>query len=208
MKRTDWKQIIDTYSEVKSYAETARLLGLNYNTVRKVVLQSQGLCICRNPIDFTRSSIACSTCLDKRAKYQKAKYKRLKEAAICVTCGQPLARGSTQFCTKHLALRKETIKRFTQNHPNLALYHQHYNYNAEDTRIIRQAVERANHSCEICGNTETRLQAHHVDLNQEHHTLDNLIVLCFFCHRAVHNLLRSLDGNALMAFVKEHYLAD
>ena len=52
--------------------------------------------------------------------------------------------------------------------------------------VYALAHERALFSCETC-NGSTSLGIHHKDGVHENHSLDNVIVLCWPCHRAVHN---------------------
>ena len=51
-------------------------------------------------------------------------------------------------------------------------------FNAELTAYIR---EIDNHRCRLCG-IRAKLYVHHIDLDREHNTDDNLISLCAKCH--------------------------
>lgn len=41
--------------------------------------------------------------------------------------------------------------------------------------------------CIICGDTEKRIEVHHIDGNSENNQLRNLGVVCSFCHFAIHD---------------------
>ena len=56
-------------------------------------------------------------------------------------------------------------------------------------KLVCQIVHDRNH-CELCGKTNCKLDAHHIQgrVGQLKYCLDNLILLCFNCHRrGVHN---------------------
>lgn len=55
--------------------------------------------------------------------------------------------------------------------------------------VRRRVLERDNEQCQLCGTSgENRLQVHHVTYRSQGgtHTEDNLVTLCWVCHRAVH----------------------
>ena len=55
--------------------------------------------------------------------------------------------------------------------------------------LRKQALERAEFSCEDCGKTGVPLQVHHIEYPKsfEDDSVDNLVVLCEMCHFKEHN---------------------
>ena len=46
-------------------------------------------------------------------------------------------------------------------------------------------LNRFNNECQICYST-TKVQIHHLDRNRENNKKNNLMVLCYNCHRKLH----------------------
>ena len=207
MRKKNWKLILDVYKEVGTYKETAEQLGVHYNTVRKVVKQSKGTCICGNPIDWTRSTIQCSKCLDYRKSITKKKFDNRKEKGVCVVCESDLAKHSSQYCEKHLEAHREASNTHIKKNPQALKQKMREWYRSKAWNGLRKkALNRAEYKCEICENSESRLHVHHVDRTSINHDLSNLIVLCFYCHQTIHSLLKSKNPEKLLKYIQEIYL--
>lgn len=47
----------------------------------------------------------------------------------------------------------------------------------------KKAIEYYGHVCESCGETRSFMEVHHLDGNHENDDIENLIVLCRYCHK-------------------------
>ncbi|WP_301663703.1 HNH endonuclease [Methanoculleus frigidifontis] len=66
----------------------------------------------------------------------------------------------------------------------------------------KSALERDGHCCAICGRAE-ELHVHHIDGDNTHDWLENLVTLCEHCHARVHTELRREGGDERVARVLE-----
>ena len=72
-------------------------------------------------------------------------------------------------------------------------------------------------NCYFCGNVKRNIKRnvkvyrinkiesviHHIDYNQENNSKDNLIELCFSCHKRLHNIYNNLVKNDFLNFKKK-----
>jgi len=68
-------------------------------------------------------------------------------------------------------------------------------------KLKRELLERANNSCQHCGNSNAKLHIHHIDKNPSNNSKNNLIVLCPTCH----SIAESLNVTALRNEAKKAY---
>lgn len=64
----------------------------------------------------------------------------------------------------------------------------------ESTR--RKVLDRDSEQCQSCGTGgENRLQLHHIEFRSQGggHDADNLVTLCFRCHRLVHEAVLEIE---------------
>jgi len=54
--------------------------------------------------------------------------------------------------------------------------------------------------CFLCDKMHANLECHHIDHNELNHRLDNLVLLCKFCHKLVH-LKRFVFQNVLTSHI-------
>ena len=64
----------------------------------------------------------------------------------------------------------------------LTIKHKH-----KSAKLTQSLYERCNHRCEICGKYCQVLEKHRIVLGAEY-VLENILMLCFMCHRLVHEL--------------------
>ena len=57
---------------------------------------------CPNPPVEGKSK--CQRCLDRNAAYMRRRYKKRRDANVCIDCGGKRTPGSTHYCSYHLAL--------------------------------------------------------------------------------------------------------
>jgi 5-methylcytosine-specific restriction endonuclease McrA len=75
-----------------------------------------------------------------------------------------------------------------------------YPYPGNWGSIRGEIIERDNGECRECG-SETNLEVHHKDRNQDNNNKSNLITLCTRCHTKEHHPLqdRSMPGSTTIA---------
>lgn len=71
--------------------------------------------------------------------------------------------------------------------------------NGGDFRNIRPKIlERDNHKCVLCEDTEGRLHVHHIDVDRDNNEPRNLLTLCNSCHCRAHSYDYEKDWRPLM----------
>jgi hypothetical protein len=116
------------------------------------------------------------------------KKKSLKINDICVICGNNFKRYPNQIkqtCNTVCAKINMTNVMGKSNNCNwrggVADYPNHYFFKKQ--RLI--VLKSANYSCTKCGGKE-KLVVHHKDFTKNYNELNNLLVLCFSCHKLEH----------------------
>ncbi len=66
-----------------------------------------------------------------------------------------------------------------------------------------QVLSRDGHSCVICSGTED-LHIHHIDADNTHDNLKNLITLCPYCHARAHSERKKAGGRERVIQVIRH----
>jgi len=54
--------------------------------------------------------------------------------------------------------------------------------------IREKILERDDYRCGLCQGRKGKLTLHHIDGNKNNNNFDNLIILCWSCHQAIHIL--------------------
>lgn len=121
-------------------------------------------------------------------------YARNMPKKQCVVSGCEKEAGRLGYCKFHLsrtrsgtALTRPKGVAGELNHNwkgGIAQYPNH----SEMKRMRKQALEDANYICQMCGG-EAKL-VHHKDNSKDNHSKDNLIPMCYKCHRQLHAKLR------------------
>jgi 5-methylcytosine-specific restriction endonuclease McrA len=58
-------------------------------------------------------------------------------------------------------------------------------------------LQKADYKCEMCGNgrhTGDSIEIHHKDFNEKNNDISNFQVLCFRCHRGLHEIQRESEA--------------
>lgn len=72
--------------------------------------------------------------------------------------------------------------------------------------VKTQRLALAGYCCDVCGDDEIQLQVHHKNYETlGHETMDDLAVLCPYCHKDVHKEITRLRGKEFMQRI--HVLA-
>lgn len=123
----------------------------------------------------------CGKCRS-RIKYLENvdKYRKVKSCPLC----RKLILKCSKYCNScsQLGNRNHQWKEITQN---ARIY-----WSAEWRKWREEVLERDNYICQLCGETEGRLHAHHIlpkrDYPELIYNVDNGITLCQDCHTAIH----------------------
>lgn len=135
------------------------------------------------------------------------KYKRRNQVICkCATCEKELALALSQsqksksgrhFCSKSCAITyNNSAYRSGKNHPNWTNGQSSY----RDRGLKHYGSKCQNAHCTLHNVQEEMLDVHHIDGNRENNKIDNLIVLCVWCHALLTRGLATLDdsNNALL----------
>jgi hypothetical protein len=204
-RKVNYDRVLEVYAETGQIRKTARIMGIHDNTVRTIIKASKNLC--RACGAFTdNGKRMCETCADQKQVAAKAIQERHLAQGLCALCDEPLAPPSRRHCAKH---RKSSVEG-TRAHRRRRMV------NTMGTTLEREkefrvwnaygeggvtAWKRDKGCCILCdvSYADRAVYLHHLDRNRKHNTADNLVCLCYTCHRLVHalsehpHLLRFLD---------------
>lgn len=173
--------------------ETARRLGLHYNTVNQIKRLNAGLCMSCGKRPHQEDRTKCIECAERERKRTANKRSNARKKGQCSMCPKKLRKGSTLYCEEHYrqTFARQRIHRVTDK------------YGAEAVDVLHAA----NDTCQVCGATrdDIRIDIHHIDQNQANGSPENLIVICQSCHWITHRLIASRDRVALLAWFEKTY---
>lgn len=198
-------RIYDAYLVHGSMEKTAAALDVPRYKVAHYVYRAMGRCQCgRTPKE---GYATCSVCIESSGKRTQERHAKRMANGKCRECGTPLAEGSTSFCEKHLLKNRMKLRELRRNRVENGLC-QACNEPAVDGRpycpkhieyafqkgiefrsrnsfggLLFDVLERDNSTCQICGNSERRIEVHHIQGRKN--TMENLVTLCVFCHKAL-----------------------
>jgi len=173
----------------------------------------RGICTyCSKPAVNGRAM--CQEHLDKINQYSKRRTKNNAASRICKLCKNPVESGKT-YCSEHLQYLREKAKEKRKSNRDqglcycgkepkaegysrcekcLKLHNKHTMKNLKKSQYGGnwwKALERDNHTCQICGATkedDSRITVHHIDgmgenTDSPNHDLDNLgrLITCPYC---------------------------
>lgn len=199
--KVDQTLVLATYESVKSMRATSERLGFHYNTVRKIVMASQGRCICGQPLALNRKQ--CNQCLDERRRMIHAKRMAAIGDKRCTVghCRQPLSPDSSRMCQVHLELARERQRRYEAKQQER--HGADWSWLRWRRRWRQEALTRDGNECILCHRPGPRLSVHH--LHGKGNGLDNLTTLCAICHATLTRLLEHPDRQSFLAFLQCHY---
>jgi 5-methylcytosine-specific restriction endonuclease McrA len=177
-----------------SVADTARKLGLHFNTVNQIARLKRGMCASCGQRAHKPGFTKCAFCADRERSRTRNKRREARLAGHCTMCPKPLKKGSTLYCAQHYKTNLARQTRFRLR--------DRFGEHAEPL------LKKADGRCQICGGTNDRarsLDIHHIDGDDANGSRENLVAACHNCHRAVHLLLRSKDLRKLLAWFEKTY---
>lgn len=204
-----------TFAELGSKRETAKRLGIHENSVVQILRGLADRCTrCGGATEVGNSHCAdCRTWGRQRMKRRRAE--RLR-AGLCQECDTQRSSLSLLYCDAHRERAAERraahlAKKRKMNSQMTARSGEH----PRRSRNIRRAYgpeaaalfDGHNGCCEVCAapHGETSIQIHHLDEDRSHNQRENLAVLCFDCHQAVHKLHALRDHLALLSWYERRY---
>src|SRR5262249_10631838 len=135
----------------------------------------------------------CQPCREKTNTAQREAEKVNVSQGLCAKCPEPLSPRSRRFCVTHHTASREAMsihrRRRTVNTTGTTLEAE------KEARVRRDygeggvtAWKRDNACCVLCdvAYADRAVYLHHIDRDRTHNTADNLVCLCYTCHRLVH----------------------
>lgn len=204
--------ILEAYTELQNGHAVARKLNIPTVTVHAVLRRNRGTCVRCNR-EVTPGRKHCADCLALLRQTAKEKRAARRRDGLCEMCDQPIAPPSKTFCAEHrlrdLEYREQRRKEEKRGHWGEAQNaHQRRRYIlAKYGQAGLNVLERDNEQCVICGVSyaEKAIHLHHKDANQKHNTEDNLVCLCFRCHKLAHLLIEHPDPAGMLAWLRATY---
>lgn len=214
---SDQRQILDSLQQTKNMKQTARDLGLHYQTIVIAVRRSQGKCV-RCGVTAVSSRKYCGRCLLCLRERKKRRYLINKQKGICSSCTDPVFRlglcaahhtknRTQQRAHRQVAKENETNKRGCR-YPHIPSTNQRLKWlKSRYGESGASAWTRDNERCVIChvAHQTYSVHVHHVDMNPTNNTVDNLVCLCFSCHQAVHKILAHQHPEHLLHWISKAY---
>lgn len=216
--------IYEAYLQHGSLKKTAIALNVPLHRVSKAVYRFTGRCQCgRQPAE---GYLTCEHCLERSRRNTVKRHTQRAQNGICRECGAPLAPNSKRFCEQHLEKGRQeqrVLRKYRRDnnicrlctHPVVegkAYCENHFAQISERTirnrsryifgGFLEAVLERDNRQCRICGSKEPRMEVHHI--HGRVNSMENLITLCIYCHKAVTFLNYCCEPEAVYAWFLEH----
>ena len=191
--KIDRAPILADLAITRDISETARRLGLHYNTVLQINRLRRGLCMRCGHRPHQPALTTCGPCAKWERERTNKKRAKARKHGRCSMCPRPLRKGSTLYCETHY---HQTFER-QRAHRMSGKYGPH----------ALSVLKAANGKCQICSKdkSEQRLHLHHIDGDHANHSPDNFVIICWGCHYAVHALLASKNRKALIEWFSNTY---
>jgi HNH endonuclease len=205
----DWDLVYEAIDSSPSLSAAARKLGLHFNTVWKATKRREGLChLCfRTPA--VPPSTHCDACREYMRNYMKQRRVRTIAARICRLCTAPLDGTSRVYCEAHRQSTNASARTLHARNKaaqgevwmeRLRGYARRKQYGAAATT----AWDATRGACSICAAPyrKRHTHIHHIDRNTTNNAPDNLVVVCYRCHRLIHALLSHAQPALVIAWVQ------
>lgn len=214
-KRIDADKVLETLERLGNGRAVARELNIHENTVYQIVKKSKKICArCSKPSVFGRT--LCETHLTYESEWRKQDRKNRKRKGQCAECDNQRSPISLTYCEKHRLIHAENdYERKLRNKLEGAPYgdvqnlkQKHRTMQARYGEAGLKRWEESNHSCETCDakyEEGIAIHMHHIDENRKNNTFENLICLCFRCHRLTHLLLILKDKMKFVSWFDSTY---
>jgi len=186
----------------------------HYDTyVRKVVDRNRVCVVCAKaflaPVNRPQALTCSQVCNRKRQDVRRKPLRRVKlsgETRSCVRCGamfeiKKWGGRRQRFCSVDCRSDASHARYVQNTTPAMRLAKKHQN---RWRGAWHAAMQRDGWKCRKCGK-DSRLLIHHIDGSGEasavpNHDLENLMTLCYGCHKAAHNLVyRIINGEVYVA---------
>ena len=210
--KVDDETVIACYLSLLNGRAVARQLNMHENTVYQILRRSKSQCIrCGDQIQIGRKQ--CKKCLEydkNRIKERRAEKIRL---GLCTECNEQKSNISKLYCEKHRISSIERNERYQKRKrqkntgpkgtSSTSAVNIRQKLRSIRSKYGQNGVDRFNNSggkCSVCNKSyeEIGIHIHHIDCNENNHSYDNLSVLCYYCHKAIHILLTIEDRKRLV----------
>lgn len=202
----DHEAFLRLFDEIGVVKEAARRFGIHEQSAHRILRQSRGQCSeCPTPVK--PSQRWCSACRERIRAQENTRTKDHLRQGVCVKCDEPIVFGrSRRYCAEHVTalvdyMREHRRKRVV-NTTGTTLEAE------KESRVLRDYGEggletwrRDKGCCVLCdvSYADRMVVIHHLDRDRSHNMAENLVCLCYTCHRLAHSLsehpplLRFLD---------------
>jgi 5-methylcytosine-specific restriction endonuclease McrA len=214
-KRYSADEVIALYTELGVVNEVARQLGANKDTIRKILRRHQGMCkSCVNAI--LPGHVLCDECLEKQRTRRRAHREKRKREGVCIQCDQPREPPSRLYCAQHrlehldrnVAYNERQRQKRGTSHPGKQSDGAHRRYLRYKYGLDGIAAwERDNGKCAACNATrdDVSIVIHHIDGNHDNSVLENMVCLCFRCHKLTHLLIEHPVPMTMLKWLRSTY---
>lgn len=210
------KQAIGAYIRLKNINEVAVEVNITRQLAQYLVNKHNGNCNNCGAL-IKPGETHCSECRKKSSERVKKIRKERQRLGLCRDCDKVYEPPSRVFCTEHrlkhqklAATRPSAIKRRTRKKGGvvdikLKLQNIITKYGENGVTCFQQADGR----CFICQRQhgeEAQIHIHHINCNENDHSLKNLICLCYEHHIALHAILRGPNVIGFLDWFRSKYV--
>jgi hypothetical protein len=200
-RETYEKSILEAFARLNNGRAVARELNIHENTVYQALKGHRGVCW-RCGKSVSPGKKGCVSCLESDRKRVLETRRERTRLGLCLSCDQVRSPISRQFCAEHRIKNHDYHAKRERGKPNkpqkARSLRYRYGENGEKAWLRDLGV------CRTC-ETTNNVHIHHIDENKQNNSLENLICLCFFCHKAVHALINLRNRKGLIVWFSQTY---
>lgn len=215
-KRTpaDDQLIYALYQETHSGREVARQLHLHENTIYNALRRHRGACpLCGVPVAPGKKH--CATCLEILRKRMQTKRKKRIRQGLCIECNKRVVAPSRRYCTQHRLRTIEHQATYAAKHhekrgaPHAGILSQRQRERGLRDRYGEAGIiawQRDGGQCVLCrvSFTQRAIHMHHINGIHAQSTEDNMVCLCFNCHKLIHLMMGHPDLSQVLTWFQNH----
>jgi DNA-binding CsgD family transcriptional regulator len=208
------EEVLGLYTQLGSAREVARQMGLHENTVYAILKRHRGECVvCGQSV--APGAKHCKTCQEHIRERMRVRRAERRRAGVCSECDRPIEPPSIRYCNEHRLAHQARSAKYHQTTEKRGTPQPGVPTQKAHDRMLRAkygaggiaAWYRDGGCCVVCGvpHHQKSVSVHHIDSNQQNNDENNLVCLCFRCHRLTHLLIEHPDPDKMLSWARRVY---